>query len=576
MDCLEELRRLTEAVRRSGADIAPTYAEYIQLAFAIATDCGEAGREYFHQLCELCPKYQREHAERMFSEALKSGRGDMHLGTAFHLAKLAGACIKERTDYREQITDVSCEEKNAMQCNAGTPHTCTREGMPNFPEAEWPEPLNSIASYGATPAQRDILLLGALTVLGASMERHVRCLYGGKMQYPCMQTFVVAPPASGKGMLSFLRLLVEPIHYELRHKVEQELEAYRKEKAAYDILGKERVNKEAPKKPANKMFIISGNNTGTGILQNIMDADGTGLIFETEADTISTAIGAEYGHWSDTLRKAFDHDPLSYNRRTNEEYREVRKSFLSILLSGTPGQVKPLIPSSENGLFSRQLFYFMPTIREWRDQFDCHDKDLERDFREMGREWKAYIDNMKLKGLITLKLSSGQMRDFNGRFARIFEQSAILNGDEMSSSVVRLAINICRILSIVAVLRGNTQPAADVPADNVKDGIVQNWDAYISDADFNAVMGMVEVLHAHATHILSFLPQTEVAVRSNVIRNDFFVALPEEFTRTHVKELAQSMNINVNTAMSWLERMKKQGAIAETGVRGEYRRGKSC
>lgn len=44
---LEELHRLTEAVQASHADIAPTYLEYTQLAFAIATDCGEAGRADF-------------------------------------------------------------------------------------------------------------------------------------------------------------------------------------------------------------------------------------------------------------------------------------------------------------------------------------------------------------------------------------------------------------------------------------------------------------------------------------------------------------------------------------------------
>ena len=46
MDEIESLCRLCEAVETAGADIAPTYAEYVQLAFAIATDCGEAGREF--------------------------------------------------------------------------------------------------------------------------------------------------------------------------------------------------------------------------------------------------------------------------------------------------------------------------------------------------------------------------------------------------------------------------------------------------------------------------------------------------------------------------------------------------
>lgn len=112
------------------------------------------------------------------------------------------------------------------------------------------------------------------------------------------------------------------------------MKAYRKEKKNYELLGKERVNTEAPQMPPNKMFLISGNNSGTGILQNIMDANGTGLICETEADTIASAISSEYGHWSDTLRKAFDHDRLSYNRRTDQEYREVKRIFLAVLLSG--------------------------------------------------------------------------------------------------------------------------------------------------------------------------------------------------------------------------------------------------
>ena len=69
MTDIESLCRLTEAVEAAGADIAPTYLEYVQLSFAIATDCGEAGREFFHRLCRVSPKYQREHAERVFSNA---------------------------------------------------------------------------------------------------------------------------------------------------------------------------------------------------------------------------------------------------------------------------------------------------------------------------------------------------------------------------------------------------------------------------------------------------------------------------------------------------------------------------
>lgn len=67
-----DLSKLVEAVRAAHADIAPTYAEYVQLAFAIATDCGEAGRSDFISLCEPSPKFNALHANKLFSSALRT------------------------------------------------------------------------------------------------------------------------------------------------------------------------------------------------------------------------------------------------------------------------------------------------------------------------------------------------------------------------------------------------------------------------------------------------------------------------------------------------------------------------
>ena len=87
MTNIESLRLITEAVETAGADIAPSYAEYVQLAFAIATDCGEAGREVFQRLWRISAKYLGELAVRMFSNALMKQHGEIHLVTAFHLAE---------------------------------------------------------------------------------------------------------------------------------------------------------------------------------------------------------------------------------------------------------------------------------------------------------------------------------------------------------------------------------------------------------------------------------------------------------------------------------------------------------
>lgn len=608
MTDIESLRRLTEAVETAGADIAPTYAEYVQLAFAIATDCGEAGREFFHRLCRTSAKYQREHAERIFSNALTTRHGEVHLGTAFHLAEMANVKLcntevmnnrrnTENTEntpsqvlthahvYNKVENDEPDESEELL--NGSDPN----QPLPTFPEADWPKILLLIMSYATSPTQRDVMLLGALTAIGASMERYVRCPYAGKLQSPCLQSFIVAPSASGKGILSLIRLLVEPIHDEIRQQVATEVKAYKKEKAAYDVMGKERSKVEAPQMPKNRMFLISGNNTGTGILQNIMDANGTGLICETEADTISAAIGSEYGHWSDTLRKAFDHDRLSYNRRTDQEYREVKKSYLSVLLSGTPAQVKPLIPSTENGLFSRQLFYYMHGIWAWINQFESGEADLEAIFTDIGLEWKKQLDLMKTHGVHTLRLTDEQKQEFNALFSDLFFRSGLANDNEMSSSIARLAVNTCRIMAEVAMIRAlecdqpyqfkNSSihlltPDKEIATDNIKDDIITRWDVTITAEDFKAVLELVTPLYRHATHILSFLPSTEVKHRANADRDALFEAMGNQFTRAQLSEQATIMKIKPNTAFGWLNRLIKKGLFTNADDKGIYTRTHVC
>ena len=165
-------------------------------------------------------------------------------------------------------------------------------------------------------------------------------------------------------------------------------------------------------------------------------------------DTVSTAIGADHGHWSDTLRKCHDHERLAFNRRTNHEYRECDESYLSVLLSGTPAQVKPLIPSAENGLFSRQLFYFMPPIVEWMDQFDSESEDYGLRFATWGTQWKQVLDliNGSVQ-TIQLRLSEKQKELFNQRFAQLFSHAGYAYGGSMRSAVARIAISGSRPFS---------------------------------------------------------------------------------------------------------------------------------
>lgn len=595
MNPLSDLERLVAAIEHQGANIAPTYQEYMPIAFATANDCGETGRTFFHRICRLSEKYLYEEADKLYDHALKAGNGRNGLGSVFHWAEIAG--VKTDKQLADTFRQYLRENKNPSNLQAPlTPthaHTYAREDLPPaFPDYPWPPFIKQMIDCGNSIAQRDILLLGVFTVLGGTLNKRVRVLYGQKYMYPCLQTFIVAPPASGKGALTWVRRLAEPIHEEMMARYKDSLKNYREEKNRWDSLGKKRSETPEPEQPPLKMFLIAGDNSGTGILENLIEADGVGLICETEADTVSTAIGADHGHWSDTLRKCHDHERLAFNRRTNREYRECPASYLSVLLSGTPAQVRPLIPSAENGLFSRQLFYRMPPIDEWADQFEQGDEDMDSLFSDWGKQWKMLVDYLRERvNIIQFHLSDTQKEQFNSCFARIFGHAGLSYGYPMRSSVARIAINICRIASVVAFLRSvesllipqaildsqfsilncpGLSPALEIPEENVRDGIVPSLELRINDDDFKAVLSLVEPLYRHSAGILSLLPSDEVPrSRTPTPQEALFAALPLSFNRQQALEEAERNNIPTATLDTCLKRMQERGTLEKNG-RGEY------
>ena len=226
----------------------------------------------------------------------------------------------------------------------------------------------------------------------------------------------------------------------------------------------------------------------------------------------------------------------------------------------------------------------MPSIRQWQNQFDRNDRNLEEPFTKMGMEWKEKLKIIYMGGIFTLHLSDGQKEEFNRLFSQLFTRSELTNGSEMSGSVARLAINICRIMEVVAMLRAMEQgeitaspyvsPDPHTATDNLKDHIVSRWDLLIASDDFHAVLSLAESLYRHTTHILSFLPNTEVTSRGNADRDALVDSMEEEFTRASFLQKAREMGIKSETASTWLKRMQKHGLVENVDGKGNYRKPK--
>ncbi|MDL2303729.1 hypothetical protein LJC72_00090 [Bacteroides sp. OttesenSCG-928-D19] len=86
------------------------------------------------------------------------------------------------------------------------------------------------------------------------------------------------------------------------------------------------------------------------------------------------------------------------------------------------------------------------------------------------------------------------------------------------------------------------------------------------------MMEVVAMLYLHATHILSFLPTTEVTSRGNADRDALMNSMEKEFTRAQFLQKAEEMGIKPDTDITWLKRMRKYGLVKGVDGRGAYRK----
>lgn len=71
-----------------------TYDEWYRIGLGLATEFGEAGRQYFHALSMASAKYSHEDCEKKYDDCMRGNRGEVGLGTIITYAKQAGVDIR--------------------------------------------------------------------------------------------------------------------------------------------------------------------------------------------------------------------------------------------------------------------------------------------------------------------------------------------------------------------------------------------------------------------------------------------------------------------------------------------------
>lgn len=559
----EDFEQLLTAIESSGIDLTNDYNDWYKIGIAIASEFGESGRDYFHRISKLYSSYNYKEVDKKYSQCISDPNPSITISTIYYLAKNAGITLPQKSQ----------SAKDAQRCASAhlahqEPAPQTRnlaQNLPTFalPEASLPPFMADIYRADSSPATADMLLFGSIIALSSVMPKVIG-IYGRKQVYANLFGFVAAPPASSKGKLADVIRIVQPIQDEIRNSNELEQFNYQEKLAAYKASGDR--NALPPTPPKYRTLKIAANSSSTAVYQTLNDNDGCGFTAETEGDTLAMMMKSDFGNYSDGLRKAFHHEPISYLRRKDNEHVDITHPRWSVLLSGTYGQISTLIPNPENGLFSRFPFYCLPRTYDWLNVFDSSDETLERLFFALGRRYLGlyHVLTQRVRDLIFV-LTPEQQQRFNDHFAGIQTEYVSLYGDDLVASVRRQGLIAYRMMMILSITR-----YVDTP-EQLRD--VDTFTCH--DDDFQTALSMIDTLLQHTafvfTQCLTPVESADAPVSTLTdLQRKLLSVLPEEFDRDRWRQCARSINVNPRTADRWLGQfVSKHGLLTRLSL-GRY------
>ena len=559
-----EVNNVVQEIEANGVDIAPDYAMWVNVGFALADGLGENGRAAFHRISQLHSDYNHANADKQFTNCLNGRGSGVTIATFFHYAAQAG--IKLLHSSNTILPNYQ---------NGKTAKWVKQESeLPHFPKEIFdtlPSFLQKTVSNAISVEDHDVILLGAIGCLSVCFH-NVCGVYDERVVYSNLYLFVVADAGMGKGALTLCRELVAPINQYLHEQTAQKMIEYKRELADYQKYKGKNPEAVEPVAPPQKTLIIPANSSSSSLISILHDNDGIGLLFETEGDTLSQTLKSEHGNYSDLLRKAFHHETISMSRRKDREYLEIDSPRLSVVLAGTPEQVRHLIPDAENGLLSRFIFYFIPFRRGIRDVFATNDVTHSKHtiFKVMGEEFLHLLDTFINQGTYVIVLPMHLQRRFVEWLTRLNEECCDEVDNGMQGIIRRLGLIAFRMMMLFTAIRAfdKSQPQTRSPDGRI---ILE-----CSEEDFNTVLCICEILLYHSIHIyLKFrptnarnaLPDIETGV--NARRYALYHNLPDEFDKSVYDQTVLDMNENPNTASKWIDRFIQDGRLKRTS-KGNY------
>ena len=411
-----------------------------------------------------------------------------------------------------------------------------------------PAMIQPIMSLAQSDAERDMLLLSLLTAAGSCMPNlYFRYGLTGKKYYPNLQCFIVGSAACGKGIANLALDLVSKVH------------------------------EAAP-------LVIAGDSSYPGFYKQLERQNGRGYIHESEGSVITDVWRSSVTNYNTALRKAAEHEPITRNRANNTS--SIACPQLSVLLTGTFSQYKALVPSIENGYFSRLLTLIVSDQQAFSSRYVEPASGSNGVMGTAAQQLFDLCQTLYKSRPMEFSLTAEQRARLGQHLETAYPALMQLLGDNFHSVVLRMAVHIERIAMILTAMRSCSPrySAEQVPSSLSPESYSGSSLPFregtgvgllCSDSDYQTaeLIGNKLILHMAAAYRmikgaeLPSVPKIQPLDQKQILLS----LLPAEFETKTLLEEAKAQGVPRSTIFRWNEFWLEQGLVKKI-QHGQYKK----
>lgn len=378
-----------------------------------------------------------------------------------------------------------------------------------------PAMIRPVMNLAQTDAEKDMLLLATLTACGSVMP-NLYCRYGiaAKRYYPNLQLFIVGSAACGKGIANIALDLVRPIH---------------------EVMP----------------LIIPGDATYPAFYQTLAKQHGHGYIHESEGSVITDIWRSSTANYNTALRKAAEHEAIS--RARCKEHSVIENPQLSMVLTGTFSQYHALVPSIENGYFSRLLTLIVNDVQPFSERYVQPAESSQSVIATAAEQLYHLYQSLFASKPREFILTADQRERLGIHLKTAYPTLIRMLGEDFHSVILRMAVHIERIAMILSAMR----LTASVVPDTIR--------LTCSDEDYATAELIGNKLILHMAQAYQMIKGSEKiltpAIKPLDQKQILLSLLPVEFECKTLVSEAQSQGISPRTATRWNDEWQQSGFV---------------